>query len=202
MLLLRLKAARNLTVPCGLTPETMAAARSHAPGWDVYQLESEWRAWVAAKGMVSKIRIRHVQFLPEAGLNEITRVPIVAALWNGAGHCHQERNYSAHISARMTRIASKVSNARLKPVPGRLSPRRRGKFAVAVAEAKLVMLHLDGAPFSQLDDNARGGQRQGTGGSFIAQKVPTISPEVPRLDLDLVDMTVRIGEVAPAKRLR
>ena len=42
-----------------LTPETMAAARSHAPGWDVYQLESEWRAWVAAKGIGVKDPDRH-----------------------------------------------------------------------------------------------------------------------------------------------
>jgi plasmid replication initiation protein len=33
------------TIPA-LDPDTYHAARKAAPGWDVYQLENEWRAWV------------------------------------------------------------------------------------------------------------------------------------------------------------
>lgn len=40
-----------------LAAETMTSARTHAPGWDVYHLEREWRAWVGTKGIRSKIRI-------------------------------------------------------------------------------------------------------------------------------------------------
>lgn len=42
-----------------IEPETLAAARAQAPGWDVYQLESEWRAWVVAKGITLKDPDRH-----------------------------------------------------------------------------------------------------------------------------------------------
>lgn len=39
--------------------ETLEAARSHAPGWDIYHLEREWRDWVAAKGISVKDPDRH-----------------------------------------------------------------------------------------------------------------------------------------------
>ena len=42
-----------------LEPETIAEARVQAPGWDVYHLESEWRAWVVAKGIGVKDPDRH-----------------------------------------------------------------------------------------------------------------------------------------------
>lgn len=34
-----------------LDPESYDQARLHAPGWDVYMLESEWRDWIAKKGI-------------------------------------------------------------------------------------------------------------------------------------------------------
>lgn len=34
-----------------LSPDTMTGARQAAPGWDVYVLESEWRAWMADGGL-------------------------------------------------------------------------------------------------------------------------------------------------------
>ncbi len=42
-----------------LAPETMVEARAHAPGWDVYHLESEWRSWLATKGIGVKDPDRH-----------------------------------------------------------------------------------------------------------------------------------------------
>jgi hypothetical protein len=30
-----------------LRPETYEEARKHAPGWDIYMLETEWREWGA-----------------------------------------------------------------------------------------------------------------------------------------------------------
>ena len=39
------KAAVQLHIPM-LLPNTYAAARMAAPGWDVYNLENEWRAWI------------------------------------------------------------------------------------------------------------------------------------------------------------
>ena len=33
-----------------LTRDTLEAARALAPGWDVYMLEAEWRAFWAASG--------------------------------------------------------------------------------------------------------------------------------------------------------
>jgi plasmid replication initiation protein len=37
-----------------LPPETFEKAKRAAPGWDVYQLESEWREWIAKKGNPEK----------------------------------------------------------------------------------------------------------------------------------------------------
>ena len=34
-----------------LAPETYDLARQHARGWDVYALESEWRAWLEKQGI-------------------------------------------------------------------------------------------------------------------------------------------------------
>jgi plasmid replication initiation protein len=34
-----------------LSPDTLSEARSAAPGWDVYMLESEWRSWMADGGL-------------------------------------------------------------------------------------------------------------------------------------------------------
>lgn len=42
-----------------LAPDTHAAARALAPGWDVRVLEAEWRDWVAAKGIPVKDPDRH-----------------------------------------------------------------------------------------------------------------------------------------------
>lgn len=42
-----------------LAAETMTLARTHAPGWDVYHLEREWRAWVGTKGIKVKDPDRH-----------------------------------------------------------------------------------------------------------------------------------------------
>lgn len=33
--------------------------RQHAPGWDIYGLESEWRAWLAKKGIAPRLPGRH-----------------------------------------------------------------------------------------------------------------------------------------------
>lgn len=49
----------ELSGPSPIDPETLLAARSHAPGWDVYHLESEWRAWVSAKGIAVQDPNRH-----------------------------------------------------------------------------------------------------------------------------------------------
>jgi plasmid replication initiation protein len=37
-----------------LSPETFEKAKRAAPGWDVYQLEREWREWIAKKGNPEK----------------------------------------------------------------------------------------------------------------------------------------------------
>ncbi|UOM37074.1 replication initiator protein A [Acuticoccus sp. I52.16.1] len=42
-----------------LDPDTYALARGAAPGWDVHHLESEWRSWVADKGIAVKDADRH-----------------------------------------------------------------------------------------------------------------------------------------------
>jgi len=34
-----------------LKPDTYEAARSAAPGWDIYQLELEWRSWMSDGGL-------------------------------------------------------------------------------------------------------------------------------------------------------
>jgi hypothetical protein len=34
-----------------LSPDALTEARSAAPGWDVYVLESEWRSWMAEGGL-------------------------------------------------------------------------------------------------------------------------------------------------------
>ena len=34
-----------------LDPECFAEARSLAPGWDIYHLEKEWRAWMSMGDM-------------------------------------------------------------------------------------------------------------------------------------------------------
>lgn len=49
----------ELPGPLPFDPETLLAARAHAPGWDVHRLESEWRAWVAAKGIAVQDPDRH-----------------------------------------------------------------------------------------------------------------------------------------------
>jgi plasmid replication initiation protein len=43
----------NVRLP-RLTPETFEKAKKVAPGWDVYQLESQWREWIAKKGNPEK----------------------------------------------------------------------------------------------------------------------------------------------------
>jgi plasmid replication initiation protein len=43
----------NVRLP-RLTPETFEKAKRVAPGWDIYQLESEWREWIATKGKPEK----------------------------------------------------------------------------------------------------------------------------------------------------
>jgi plasmid replication initiation protein len=43
----------NVRLP-RLSPETFEKAKRVAPGWDVYQLESEWREWIATKGQPEK----------------------------------------------------------------------------------------------------------------------------------------------------
>jgi plasmid replication initiation protein len=37
-----------------LKPETYAKAQQAAPGWDIYALEQQWRAWIATKGATPK----------------------------------------------------------------------------------------------------------------------------------------------------
>jgi hypothetical protein len=49
----------RLSDPMPIRPETLDAARGKAPGWDIYRLESEWRAWVAAKGISVQDPDRH-----------------------------------------------------------------------------------------------------------------------------------------------
>ena len=34
-----------------LRPDTFEAARRAAPGWDIYQLELEWRSWMSDGGL-------------------------------------------------------------------------------------------------------------------------------------------------------
>jgi hypothetical protein len=40
-------------------PDTHAMARCLAPGWDIYGLENEWRAWVQDKGIEVKDPDKH-----------------------------------------------------------------------------------------------------------------------------------------------
>jgi hypothetical protein len=42
-----------------MEPETYHDARQVAPGWDVYQLEAEWRRWCAAEEIEPKAPARH-----------------------------------------------------------------------------------------------------------------------------------------------
>lgn len=42
-----------------LPPEALEEGRQHAPGWDIYGLEGEWRAWLAKKGIVPRLPVRH-----------------------------------------------------------------------------------------------------------------------------------------------
>ena len=50
MVSFRSRVSQQLIVGSGYTtklmPETFQAARQAAPGWDVYVIEQEWRAWV------------------------------------------------------------------------------------------------------------------------------------------------------------
>ncbi|RWR29812.1 plasmid replication initiator RepA [Sinirhodobacter populi] len=48
--------------PGPLAPETIAAARELVPGWDIYALEAEWRAWWASTGR-PRLRSRDAAFL-------------------------------------------------------------------------------------------------------------------------------------------
>jgi hypothetical protein len=43
----------NVRLP-RLSPETFEKAKRVAPGWDVYQLESEWWEWIATKDQPGK----------------------------------------------------------------------------------------------------------------------------------------------------
>jgi hypothetical protein len=45
---------KHLIVADSVVPETFEKAKRVAPGWDVYQLESEWREWIATKGQPGK----------------------------------------------------------------------------------------------------------------------------------------------------
>lgn len=42
-----------------LEPDAYDAARAVAPGWDVYHLEQEWRAWLGENDMVPRSPSRH-----------------------------------------------------------------------------------------------------------------------------------------------
>ncbi|MBF9036822.1 RepB family plasmid replication initiator protein [Rhodobacterales bacterium HKCCE2091] len=51
-----------------LSPDTYDRARKAAPGWDIHALESEWRAWVAGKGITVKDADAHfVSFCRKRG---------------------------------------------------------------------------------------------------------------------------------------
>ena len=42
-----------------LMPETYQEARGYAPGWDVYAIEAEWRAWCEAEEIEPRHPDRH-----------------------------------------------------------------------------------------------------------------------------------------------
>jgi len=37
-----------------MLPDVLHQARQHAPGWDMYYLEGEWRQWLGQKGIVPR----------------------------------------------------------------------------------------------------------------------------------------------------
>ena len=58
LLVVRPKRPALLEAPA-LAPETHAAARDLAPGWDVHVLEAEWRDWVTVKDIAVKDADKH-----------------------------------------------------------------------------------------------------------------------------------------------